>query len=96
MMTALEKIATYEILGRSRCDTILDILSKCQNILGVRRLIPENEGIEDKTGELFDVGDDVGTVRVTDKQTIFSIMADGINQVQNKMFSDRFVSQSPR
>ncbi len=95
MMTTQEKIATYEILGRSRCDTILDILSKCQDILGVRRLIPENEGIEDKT-ELFDVCDDVGTVRVTDKQTIFSIMADGINQVQNKMFSDRFVSQSPR
>jgi hypothetical protein len=96
MTATLEKIATYEILGRSRCDTILDILSKCQDMLGVRKLISENVGIEGKTGKRFDVCDDVGTVRVTGKQTIFSIMADAINLVQKKMFSDGFASQSPR
>lgn len=104
MMITMGKIARYEILDRSSCDTILDILSKCQDVFGVRRLIPENVRIEHKTGELFDVCNDVGIVRVPDDPFIFSTMANEVNLVQGwdtiaalgKLFYDRFASQSSR
>lgn len=104
MMLTLQGIARYEILDRNSCDTILDILSKCQDIFGVRRLIPENVRIEHKTGELFNVCNDVGIVRIPHNSFIFSIMANDVNLVQGwdtiaelgKLFYDRFTSQSPR
>ena len=104
MMITMGKIARYEILDRSSCDIVLDILSKCQDVFGVRRLIPENVRIEHKTGELFDVCNDVGIVRVPSDPFIFSIMANGVNLVQGwdtiaelgKLFYDCFVSKSSR
>ena len=104
MMITMRKIARYEILDRSSIDIILDILSKCQDGFGVRRLIPENVRIEHKTGELFDVCNDVGIVRVPSEPFIFSIMTNGVNLVQGwdiiaelgKLFYDCFVSKSSR
>jgi beta-lactamase class A len=104
MMITLQRIARYEILDRNSCDTILDILSKCQDTFGVRRLIPEDVRIEHKTGELFGVCNDVGVVRIPVNSFIFSIMANSVNLVQGwdtiaelgKLFYDHFTSQSPR
>jgi beta-lactamase class A len=82
MMVTLEKIAKAEILDSNSCNTILDILSRTQDALGLRRLIPENVMIEHKTGELSDVCHDVGIVRIPDKPMIICVMIKGANLVQ--------------
>lgn len=82
MMVTLEKIARTEVLDANSCKTMLDILSKTQDVLGLRRLLPETTRIEHKTGELLDVCHDVGIIRVRSNPFIISVMTKNVNLVE--------------
>jgi len=77
MMVALEKIADAEILDRNSCEIILDILSRTEFLPGLRIQIPENIVIQHKTGDIADVCNDVGIVRIPGNPFIICVMTKG-------------------
>jgi len=102
MMLTLDQIAGAKIFDSNTCNTILNILSRTQGVLGLRRLIAENVAIEHKTGEVLDACHDVGIVRIPNNPFIICVMTRGANLVQRwdtiaeigKLFYDRLNSES--
>jgi beta-lactamase class A len=102
LMLTMEKIARAEFLDARGSQMALDILSKTQDMFGLRRLIPEVIRIEHKTGEFFNVCNDVGIVRVPNNPFVISIMSKDVNLVNGwdavaelgKVFYDRFSKNS--
>jgi len=82
MMITLEKIANKEVLEEESCEAILDILSRAQDTLGLRRLIPADVRIEHKTGELDDVCNDVGIVRAAETPFVIAVLSKGVNMIE--------------
>ena len=102
MMITLEQIGAAKIFDSNTCDTILNILSRAQDVLGFRRLIPENVVIEHKTGEISEACHDVGIVRIPGNPVIICVMTKGANLVQRwdaiaeigKLFYDHVSSEN--
>jgi hypothetical protein len=102
MMITLEKIGIAKILDSNACDAMLNILSRTQDVLGLRRLIPEDVVIEHETGEISDACHDVGIVRIPSNPVIMRVMTRGANLVQRwdtiaeigKLFYDRLSTRA--
>ena len=102
LMLTMEKLAKAQFLDAQSSQIGLDILSKTQDMFGLRRLIPEAIRIEHKTGEFFNVCNDVGIVRVPDNPFVISIMSKNVNLVNGwdavaelgKVFYERFSKNS--
>lgn len=104
MMITFEKIAGTEIPDTNTRAMILDILSRTQTEPGLRMVIPESVTIEHKTGEIFDVCNDVGIVRLPRDPFVICVMTKGetlakrwdtIAQI-GKTFFDHLSSASER
>lgn len=101
MMITLEKIANGEVLEEESCEAILDILSRTQDTLGLRRFIPADVRIEHKTGELDDVCNDVGIVRAAGTPFVIAALSKGVNMIEGwdaiaeigKLFFENFALQ---
>jgi beta-lactamase class A len=82
LMRTMEQIATAQVLDSSSCSAILGIMSRAQDVLGLRRLIPPTIRVEHKTGELDDVCNDVGIVRLPNEPFVIAVMTKSVNVVE--------------
>jgi beta-lactamase class A len=102
LMLTMENVARAQFLDNQGSEMVLDILSKTQDVFGLRRLIPAEVRMEHKTGEFFSVCNDAGIVHAPRNPFIISIMSKDVNLVDGwdtvaelgKLFYDRLSSTS--
>lgn len=101
LMRTMELIATAQVLDSSSCTAILGIMSRAQDVLGLRRLIPPTIRVEHKTGELDNVCNDVGIVRLPNEPFVMAVMTKSVNVVEGwdavaeigKLFHDKLANR---
>ena len=102
LMLTMKNIAGARFLDSQSSEMVLDLLSKTQDMFGLRRLIPADVRMEHKTGEFFSVCNDAGIVRVPGNPFIISIMSKDVNLVHGwdtvaelgRLFYDRLSASS--
>lgn len=102
LMRTMELIANAQVLDPSSCGTILGIMSRAQDVLGLRRLIPQTVRLEHKTGDDDDLSNDVGIVRLPHTSFVIAVMSKSINFLDGydaiaeigKLFYDRLTGQT--
>jgi len=102
LIRTMELIANAQALDSSSCGAILGIMSRAQDVMGLRRLIPQTVRLEHKTGDDDDLSHDVGIVSLPHNPFIIAVMTKSVNFLDGydaiaeigKLFYDRLASRT--